>query len=223
MNEGKVLVHGTYGLGLTGVLRMDGGSFVCDKPYSKSKAWQYIDGKIVISGGIFELSNNSMNVRSTVVDSISGGIIRIGYTFYAPFAGTFNPSGGTVEMIRGDNPLDAYVQLGSANWFHDFTYNSPGVSRVLFSDININQDFLLQAGVLNTGTPFSLTGYDMFVKGDWTNLVGDTGFIENTAAVHFVGSEPSVIYTPRPFTNGLNKTYAGFEGLHTWTVTASAF
>ncbi|MBP7850967.1 MAG: C10 family peptidase, partial [Lentimicrobiaceae bacterium] len=212
INYGLIEVHGSYNLASTGVLRQNGGSFICDKTYSSAKAFQNLEGKMVMNGGVFEITNNSIFIGSTFIDSISGGEIRSGYSFSATSAGTFQPSGGTVVISGSDKSTTGvpFITLHSGNYFHNLVIDSDGFvpSRTLDSPITIMNDLSILSGTLNAGT------YTMNIGRNWNNQAGTAGFLEGTSKVRFFGSSASDILNPETFYNlDLDKSYTNFDAL----------
>ncbi|MBC8526314.1 MAG: hypothetical protein H8D22_05505, partial [Candidatus Cloacimonetes bacterium] len=79
-------------------------------------------------------------------------------------------------------------------------------------ELDINGDFVINAGV------FDPADSTMYVAGNWTNNVGDAGFIEGTGLVVFDGANAADILTNETFYNvNLDKTYAAYDGLETGT------
>ena len=206
VGNGDALVHGMFELGPTGELTIDGGSFIVDAPYAKSKAWQSMYGILNLSSGLFEITNNSILMESGFTDNISGGTIRCGFSFSAPYPGVFEPSGNILELTGIGNP---YILCDDGNYFNNLIINR-SAHIVLDSDITITDDLEIQAGTLNS---FYGDNHDIYVGGNWTNNVGDAGFGEAAGKVEFIGNNPSDLMTDETFYNFvLNKTIAAFDG-----------
>ena len=139
---GNVLNHGVFNLGSTGTLSISGGSFVNDNAYYTSKAWQDLNGTLNLSSGLFEIMHNSIWLGADFVDNISGGIIRTGMTFRAQTAGTFEPSGGVVELT-GSGTTGPSIHCQAGNYFNDLEIKSTLYYYVLYSNIEVKGDFTI--------------------------------------------------------------------------------
>jgi hypothetical protein len=203
---GNVLVHGSFGIASTGVLTIEGTStFIADKNYYDSDAWQNLYGTINMSGGLFEITNNSIRFSSTSVNNISGGTMRCGFAFYAVAANVFQPTGGVVELI-GSNSAP-YIECDNGNYFYDLTINR-GNPIALISSIEVRRDMLIQSGELIA------VNRTIKVGRNWTNNGGSAAFNEGTSTVTFFGSLSGDITTAETFYNlVLDKTYGSFDGL----------
>jgi hypothetical protein len=206
--DGSVLVHGMFSSASTSSMLFTTGSFIADSPRHADKGWEYLNGNLTMPSGLFELTHNSIRFGTTATTSVSGGILRTGGAFYAAEPGTFQPTGGVVELVGAD--LDELIYVGNGNYCHDFLVNRAAghASYLTWYDLVVKNDLTIQSGTLNAN------GYDIFVGGNWTNNAGTTGFDESTGMVTFYGAGPGDILTPETFYNlGVNKTYAAFDGL----------
>ena len=147
VSGGQVVTNGDFELAATGEISIDGGEFMCDAPYSKDKNPANLYGTMILNDGLFEISNNSIIIDSSFVDSINGGIIRTGGSFIASYVNTFEPTGGIVEMsslITGSS-----IQCSNGNYFYTLKIN--GLESVLLDDdVTIHEDFEIISGVLTT-------------------------------------------------------------------------
>jgi len=172
----------------------------------KDRAWQYLRGTFNLSDGLFEITYNSPYFTSTCIDNITGGIIRTGEAFYAD-DGIFQPSGGTVELVGS---LGNTIYCLGNSYFHNLVIDktSPGCSA-LYSDLDVKNNLHILSGSLDN----SYNNYDIYVGGDWTNNVGDAGFVEGTGTVTFNGSYSSYITTDETFYNltAANPIYTGWK------------
>ncbi len=208
IGAGNVLCHGEFAIAPTGSLIINGGSFITDSPRHPDKGWEYLSGNFSMTAGLFEITHNSIHFGSTATTSVSGGTLKTGGAFYAGYAGTFEPTGGTVEVSGSE--ADVYIYCGNGNYFHNLLINrASGVSSELFNyPILVQNDLTIQSGALISNN------YMISVGGDWNNLVGTAGFDEGTGTVQFFGTTASDILSPETFYNlSLNKTYASFDGL----------
>ena len=183
VRDGNVLLHGIFHLASTGNLNITSGSFIADGPLF-AKNWEYIDGHLGLTSGLFEISNNSIRFSATGTSTVSGGIIRSGEAFAAQNPGTFEPSGGTVEIVGvGSNTI--YCQNG--NYFYNLLINrDPAASSYLYTDITVKNNLTILSGKLNSYDG-GFVQYNIYIGGNWTNNIGPTGFGEGTGTVYFNG------------------------------------
>jgi len=182
VGDGDVLVHGEFELATTGTLTINGGSFISDES-TRDRAWRYLRGTFNLSDGLFEITNNSTNFASTATTNISGGTIRTGGAFYGVHAGTFQPTGGIVEIIGGGG--DDVVYCSNGNYFYDFVINrDPGIYAALMNETHVQNDLTINSGILSC----NFTTDDLYVGGNWTNNVGTGGFLPNISTVIFDGT-----------------------------------
>lgn len=182
---GNVLIHGNFVENAAGVLNITGGTFVVDKVFS---APILLHGTLTMSNGIFEVTNNALELTSTFVDNITGGTIRTGATFIAA-NNVFQPTGSNiVQLINYSGAGWPYIQQGTGNWFRNLTVNSNiqwYIGGGGASQLNVQQDL-----TINTG---GLIGSDdnVYVGDDWTNNVGTAGFVYGTGTVYLNGTAPT--------------------------------
>ncbi|MCD4736576.1 MAG: hypothetical protein K8R53_11070, partial [Bacteroidales bacterium] len=177
IDDGNVLQHGLFTEGTGGIISITTGSFINDHAYG-TEAWQYLNGTLNLTDGLFEISGNSISLSSTFVGNISGGIIRTGFSFRANDPGIFEPTGGSVEFIcPAGTP---FIQCSGGNFFHDFIFNA-NVLIPIASDIYVMNNLEINSGVLDSDV------HDIYVGANWTNNVGDAGFVEGAQTVYFNG------------------------------------
>ena len=206
-------------------LTIDDGQFILNA--TSSSWWAYGgDASLNMSGGTLDFNTSGCNIyasSNTLTLNITGGTIRsAGYfTVSNP---VFTPTAGLVELystsdasfstVVGTNVYDVLINKSAKSGTKKLKLSerdiaagikpgggSPKANMVnLTSDVDINGDFTIDAGVFNTST------YNMNVAGDWTNNVGDGGFLENTNLVTFDGNTDADITTDETFYNmGVNK------------------
>ncbi|MGB4204530.1 MAG: C39 family peptidase, partial [Bacteroidales bacterium] len=142
--DGNALLTQGFGINSTGVLKINGGSFINNQP--EIDDWTYIRGSLQLADGLFELTYNHpfFDLYSTSI--ISGGIIRTGSSFSAQHPDVFKPTGGAVEIMGGFYGGNIYCYHD--NYFHDLIINRPEVNSS-FIDGNppvINNDFIVNHG-----------------------------------------------------------------------------
>ena len=135
------------------------GSFIADGPLF-AKNWEYIDGHLGLTSGLFEITNNSIQFSATGTSTVSGGIIRSGEAFAAINPGNFLPTGGTVEIVGvGSNTI--YCDNG--NYFYNLLINrDPAAGSSLYTNITVNNNLTVNSGTLslNSRTASVLGGID---------------------------------------------------------------
>jgi len=204
VGDGDVLLHGHFDMVSTGSLIISGGSFICDVPWNAAKTWEYIRGNFELSVGLFEITHNSLFFASTATTTITAGLIRNGWTFYAE-SGVFQPTGGIVEFFGANGVPHIGFEAGS--YFHDVHINAT-VPVFLSTDIKVKNDLVIDSGPLQM-FDYTSAPYDIFIEGDWTNNGGDLAFDEGTGTVTFEGSDDSYIYGDETFYNlSIYKSFA---------------
>lgn len=187
--------------------------------------WPYGgDASIVMDSGVLDVTDCGIYLpgTNTLTTSITGGTIRTSGGFTGVRT-DFNPTGGTLELYGTSNAnlgLEAGSNLYNVKINKSTTDNliaqkqqtskqekirvsgeEVSLERIrsetvnITSDLDINGNLLIDSGVLNTD------GFDMEVYGDWTNSVGDAGFMEETGTVTFNGENSSQITTDETFYN----------------------
>lgn len=163
VNDGSALVHGIFHLASTGNLNITSGSFIADGPLF-SKNWEYLDGYLGLTSGLFEITNNSIQFSATGTSTVSGGIIRSGEAFAAQYGGNFQPTGGTVE-ITGVGSNTIYCENG--NYFYNLLINrDPAALSAIQTNIQVNNNLTVNSGTLFVG--WSAYGYTASVLGGVT-------------------------------------------------------
>jgi hypothetical protein len=185
---GDFYVHGTFEEASTGHLNIQNGSFICDKPYYAARAIQFLRGTLTMSGGLFEVTHNHINMSSTFVDNIIGGTIRTGGSFIA-VDNVFQPSGNNiVELSNSTVPGTPYVDLNTGNWMMNFVVN--GNTTWLLggsgaTTLTVKQDLTINSGTLEGGA-----GDIINLGDDWINNAGNSGFIPGTSIIYLTGTNP---------------------------------
>ncbi|MBN3034498.1 MAG: hypothetical protein JW861_02865 [Bacteroidales bacterium] len=195
-----------------GTLIIDGGQFVLHKPYSGS--YNSIGGNVELNGGILQVTYNGIQFGSASNFIYNGGDMKIGWSFRALYAGTFQPGAGTVEFIGTGSPT---IDMESTNYFHDLKINKETTGTVnMAQPLSVNHDLTLSCGSFNTnGHDLTIMGNlaiepagvidpdngNIFVNGNWSNDHGDDGFMEGNSDVTFSGPSTSYINTGETFYN----------------------
>ncbi len=146
VGDGNVLLHGIFHIASAGNLNITSGSFIADSPLF-AKNWEYIDGHLGLTSGLFEISHNSIQFSATGTSTVSGGIIRSGEAFASIYAGNFQPTGGTVEIVGvGSNT----IFCDNGNYFYNLLINrDPAASSTFFDNVTINNNLTVNSGILD--------------------------------------------------------------------------
>ena len=181
LGNGHLFCHNGFTLAASGELIISGGSLIMDAPLNAYDPWQNFDGILNLINGIIEMSHNGFEFGSSSINNISGGAIRSGFAFKAITPNTFQPAGGAVELISAET--DGSIDCIESNYFHNLIINkATGATSYLSGyPVTIKNDLTIQSGILNSN------GYDIYIEGDWNNLVGPDGFAEGNSRVVFNG------------------------------------
>lgn len=212
-SSGIAVVHGNFGSAVSASMVINGGYFIADSPNIPGGVWQHYNGELVMSGGLFEETYNSIIFDASTTAYLSGGTIRCGEAFDACVSnvpGAFLPGAGVVELTGTVG--DSYIHCPSGNFFHDLKINCTSGATMIFtgsSNIQIYNDLIIDAGHLESG---SVSNFILKVGGNWTDNAG--GFIPGTGTVEFNWLNPSQILTNATFYNlAIDKQYTGTDGL----------
>jgi len=155
VGSGDALIHGAFDLETTGELTIDGGSFV----YDESTGTNDIYGTLNISDGLYS-ADEPIYLYSGATTNITGGTLRT-KGLRAEYSGTFQPTGGTVE-IQTTNGGHGTVLCSNSNYLNilkvnPILFNEMG-GAVLHSDLSIQNDLVITTGTLN------ISGYEVLVN-----------------------------------------------------------
>ena len=154
IDGGDVLCHGEFELASTGILTIDGGSFIDDGIFNHMR--RYIRGNLNISDGLFEIRYNDLYITSTCTSNITDGTIKVGDAFTAIYAGTFQPSGGTVELTA--NNISTVFKCSNGNYFYNLTINST-IDNIVYpsTDILIQNNLEIVSGKFSLHNEYEVT------------------------------------------------------------------
>ena len=150
----------------------------------------------VEDGGTLTLVDESVNVSGDIIFDdgskvdVTGGAIYCGGDFkvYANATYDITLSGGKVEM---NGTFSQYIddQDGGALEFYNLVINKPGgICYIKSADLNVSGDINIASGTLSCANGSSPTNhYDIYIKKNWQNSVGDAGFDETGGRVVFNG------------------------------------
>ena len=128
-NDGQIYLYDESTMGLGGNVTIYGGEFSVSGGLQYFSYWPSVsDASLVMSGGILEFNNQSIqieeNASCSFTSNITGGIIKTTGWFHAEHPG-FDPTGGTVE-IYGQS--DGYVGSGNGSEFYNLRINKLTIS-----------------------------------------------------------------------------------------------
>ncbi|HPE33333.1 MAG TPA: BACON domain-containing carbohydrate-binding protein [Bacteroidales bacterium] len=178
-NGYSAIINGDLNFPSGSWLNLNSGNFACNHDAPAGILQLY--GKLTMNdGSVCEFPGRSIGLGNTFIDEITGGTLKIGRTFSAQVAGTFEPSGGTVEFITGNTTH--YVHLTNGNYLNNMTLNKPSGSFIIYDDLTLTGDMTIDEGILNS--------YDKTIQvaGDWMNNAGPYAFSESNSRVIFNGS-----------------------------------
>jgi len=220
----------------SGTMNVYGGSTPSYWPLSANASIQMMDGILDFHDqGIYIVDSPT----HTLTENITGGTIRTTGGFWGE-SDNFDPEYGTIEFY-GSNVDPEYIYtinncrlnnivINKASRGETITKNnatsqnnlilnersgktigneSRSNTLTLSNDLFINNSLVINSGVLNSN------GYDILLEGDWTNNVGDAGFLETTGMVGFVSyMYLQEIHTDETFYDLLHSNAnAGYFGL----------
>ncbi|MDZ4121813.1 MAG: hypothetical protein U1C33_05295, partial [Candidatus Cloacimonadaceae bacterium] len=137
----------------SGITQLNSGSFIYSKPFAEQHV--IYSGTNIISGGVFEISHNGLQIGSATNFQMSGGELKLGWGLHAHSPGTFNPAGGSVSFIGG---VESALTMAGGNSLNRLLVNKVGpTGRVtLASNVIVNTDCTIVSGQLRLAH-FSLT------------------------------------------------------------------
>ncbi|MBK6964715.1 MAG: hypothetical protein IPH20_12435 [Bacteroidales bacterium] len=154
--------------------------------------WPYgNNAKLKMTSGIIDLKTCGLNIYQTsaytLIDSISGGIIRTANNFTCTRT-DFNPEGGTFEFY-GDGNTVAISQIAGSSFYNVLINKNPGNTVALSSNIRLTNNLSIQSGLFNSNNR------TIQLEGDWNNTAGPDAFLEGTGRVIFTGIYPQLCST----------------------------
>jgi len=174
------IVHGKVITGASSQLNVTSGSFTCDN--SSIPRNSYVNGLFSLTTGVIDYVNNTLTVNPGGSISMSGGELKCDGLSVA-VGGTFQPTGGTVEI--NSNPSNAHVTISFSpgNYFHHLKLvHNQGL--ILASDLRINGELTIQSGTIDLST----SNYTIDLYGNWTNTTGLSRLIKREGTVRLLGN-----------------------------------
>ena len=180
-----------------------------------------IGGHLIMYGGLIESTNNGILFGINSSTSISGGTIRVGWDFNAPYPNTFRANSGTVELTGA---RFSSITMAEDNYFGNLLLNKPSNSYQFYvsSNISIQQDIMINGGVFTLNQYLLKVGRDLIINAgkleagnaasvievgrSWVNNSGIANFVEGSGTVQFVISESGQISTEKFNVVKVNRT-----------------
>ena len=157
VSSGNVLLHGNFHSLAGSSINITSGNLVCDVVTPAD--WQYLEGHLSMSGGLFEVTHSNIQFFIPATSTISGGTMRCSAAFAAINPGNFMPTGGTVEV--GSTYSVYYLYCDAGNYFHDLSINhGPGGLSIVQSNFTVNHNLTVNGG------EFRLLDYTCSVNGN---------------------------------------------------------
>lgn len=200
---GSSFFHGNYQLEETGTLTITSGELICDEPY-EDDTYCSINGTLNQSGGLLEISNNSLLIGATCTDNVSDGIIRCS-GFSATNAGTFEPTGGTVNIQGTLEGFLMGIQCDNGNYFNNLLVTSDYIDSgaIMQRDLNVTNNLEIQSG------DFKIWNWELNVANDI--IIAGGLIMDNVDGIINAGDEfgdeirwesgSEVVYEPRATIN----------------------
>ncbi|MBC8485604.1 MAG: hypothetical protein H8D45_06145 [Bacteroidetes bacterium] len=194
---------------LNGALNISGGTMNIYGGTSCS-FWPYLNNALIsMSDGILDFHDQGIIIYDAspyhLTENITGGTIRTSGLFFGE-TNEFTPDYGTMEFYGS---TDEYISTENGCYLNNVVINKSNELSIVGGLLDINGNLTINSGVLNT------MGYDIQIEGDWTNNVGDAGFIESTGSVVFNGYNSGTIFSNETFYNVfLDKINFGFDVLY---------
>ena len=194
---------------LNGVLNISGGAMNIYGGTSCS-FWPYLNNALIsMSDGILDFHEQGIIIYDAapyhLTENITGGTIRTAGGFYGE-TNEFTPDYGILEFYGS---IDEYISTENGCYLNNVVINKSNELSIVGGLLDINGNLTINSGVLNT------MGYDIQIEGNWTNNVGEAGFIESTGTVVFNGYNSGTIFSNETFYNVfLDKINFGFDVLY---------
>ncbi|MCD4745337.1 MAG: PKD domain-containing protein, partial [Bacteroidales bacterium] len=167
------------------------------------------NASITMTDGILDFHDRGIYIHDAapyhLTEDITGGTIRTAGCFRSE-TNEFTPDFGTMEFY-GDTYNLIHTHNGS--YLNNVVINKSNDTILLLGVTDIHGNLTINSGVLNSD------GWPIYIGGDWTNNVGDSGFIESTGSVFFNGNSNATIFSNETFYNVfLDKIISGVNMLN---------
>lgn len=143
----------------------------------------YMRGILNLTNSTLDAVNNALRFEATSTNNITGTSLIYCDGIYATGSGNFQPLGGTV--IITENPAHSHYSLNvsNGNWLYNFAIGTD-TGVILASNLIIKGFLQIESGNLDV----SSSNYSITIGGEWTNLVGESGFTQRNGRVIFNGT-----------------------------------
>lgn len=164
----------------------------------------YSDSHFGMTGGTINCDGSVFITGTGVTTSITGGDIYVRKNFIS-HNGIFQATGGTVTLY-GDTITDID---GSPTFYNLVIDKDPGyMVHMEVDSLLVTNDLTIDGGYLDP------ENQPVYVGGNWTNNIGDGGFIEGTSTVTLDGANSSDILTDEIFYDlVVDKSGPGYDAL----------
>jgi len=179
LNGGDALVNGDFDVNATGTLVIFSGEL-----HVNTLNFFDVYGTFNMSDGLIYNESGPFWINAGATTNITGGTIRTRH-FSATSAGTFQPSGGTVEIYNDVAiPIAYIIDCPSSNYFHNLKINLVTGDEAEFqSDVLVQNDLTIQSGTLTYeyyGAPYDVTvNHDLKIYGHFELLYSNTLTVDN--------------------------------------------
>ena len=212
LNSGTLICHDLVQTNSSAIIQINGGSCIWDRPFSSS--YFHILGEVIMNDGVFEVTNDGIDLGPVADFNQDGGDLKIGWGLKAENEGNFQATDGTVEFI---GPTSSLLQFEVSNYIYDLVINKTSTGKVnnidnlnIINNVSVNNnelnigsnDFTIGGNLMIEPTGIlNATNGDIYIGGDWVNYAGEDGFLEGTRLVRFEGNGNSHILTNETFYN----------------------
>ena len=176
--------------------------------------------------GVSGLSDKTLNIHGNIYN-YSGSSFNSYSSYPIELNGFFNNMGGNIHCGSGTfvfngNPSAAGLKPNTGDYFNNLTINlSAGtltLDNTYSNELYVNGDLVISGGSLTAND------FDIYAAGNWTNTVGDAGFIEGTSRVIFNGGNYHQYCSTETFNElEVDKAFGGAFRVNGGNVTCAAY
>jgi len=175
--SGTVDVNGEFYNASTAYLSIYGGTFRVDAPWAEPYVVILTCG-LYLDNGLLQITNKTFNIQPHASRLFNNGTLNIGGGFIATSDNCYRPTGGSLNLIGGNNPI---LQVSGNNFISNLNIQktSIGNSVFLYNNTVVTGNVTLSSGRLQAND------YNLTVGGNWTNIATLSGFSAGTGIVIF--------------------------------------
>lgn len=129
-------------------LSIDGGSFSFLD--SNAPNTTYLNGRLDLLSGMFNAANHILCANAGSVNNIQGGIIDCDGLVATP-SGTWQPTGGVLQVTETIISNLAQLNIGNGNWLQNVLVRHPSGGALMNGDLLIKQALVIEEGVFFLG------------------------------------------------------------------------